>query len=131
MNINILLLEDDLAIASGLTYALEKEGYVPSHYKSIKEVMPVAREEEFHLAILDMQLPDGNGKAVGEVLLKRGIPKEQLASLFRKFENSQNENGYGIGLPLALSIIREQDGDIEVVSGGNGEGAIFIVKFFR
>ena len=61
----------------------------------------------------------------------KGIPKEQLGTLFRRFENSQNKNGYGIGLPLALSIIREQGGDIEVVPGGSGEGATFIMKFFR
>lgn len=60
-----------------------------------------------------------------------GIPREKIAHLFQRFENSQNENGYGIGLPLALSIIRKQDGDIEVVPGGNGQGATFIVKFFR
>lgn len=60
-----------------------------------------------------------------------GIPRERVAGLFRKFENSQNENGYGIGLPLALSIIRGQNGDIEVIPGGNGAGATFMVKFYR
>ena len=60
----------------------------------------------------------------------KGIPREQLPLLFQRFENSQNENGYGIGLPLALSIIREQNGDIEVIPGGNGEGATFLLKFF-
>lgn len=60
-----------------------------------------------------------------------GIPKERIASLFRKFENSQSENGYGIGLPLALSIVRGQNGDIEVFPGGNGTGATFTVKFYK
>lgn len=60
-----------------------------------------------------------------------GITKEQMAHLFQRFENSQNENGYGIGLPLALAIIRKQDGDIEVIPGGNGQGATFTLKFFR
>lgn len=60
-----------------------------------------------------------------------GIPKEWIASLFRKFENSQSENGYGIGLPLALSIVRGQNGDIEVFPGGNGTGATFTVKFYK
>lgn len=59
-----------------------------------------------------------------------GISKEQIAHLFQRFENSQNENGYGIGLPLALAIIRKQDGDIEVLPGGNGRGATFTIKFF-
>lgn len=60
-----------------------------------------------------------------------GIPKEQIAHLFQRFENSQNENGYGIGLPLALAIISKQDGDIEVIPGGNGQGATFTLKIFR
>lgn len=60
-----------------------------------------------------------------------GIKREQLSSLFRRFEGSQKENGYGIGLPLALSIMRAQNGDIEVSPGGKGIGATFVMKFYR
>ena len=74
MDTNILLLEDDVTIASGLIYALEKEGYVPSHYKTIETATAAVQEKEFQLAMLDMQLPDGSGKEVGDLLLKRGIP---------------------------------------------------------
>lgn len=74
MSINILLLEDDFAIASGLGYALEKEGYTPKHYSTVGTAMQAILEKEFHLAILDMRLPDGNGKDVWEVLRKKGVP---------------------------------------------------------
>lgn len=60
-----------------------------------------------------------------------GLKKEQIARLFRRFESSQKEDGYGIGLPLALSIMRAQNGDIEVSPGGKGSGATFIMKFYR
>lgn len=60
-----------------------------------------------------------------------GLAKEQYAALFRRFENSTNENGYGIGMPLALSIMKGQNGDIDVELGGNGKGATFLLKFFR
>lgn len=60
-----------------------------------------------------------------------GLKKEQIACLFRRFESSQKENGYGIGLPLALSIMRAQNGDIEVLPGGNGTGATFCMKFYK
>ena len=60
-----------------------------------------------------------------------GLKKEQIARLFRRFESSQKENGYGIGLPLALSIMRAQNGDIEVTPGGNGVGATFCMKFYK
>lgn len=57
----ILLVEDDSMIASGLVYALEQEGYETVHCKSVKETDAVLQSSRFHLAILDMQLPDGNG----------------------------------------------------------------------
>lgn len=60
-----------------------------------------------------------------------GLNKEQLAGLFRRFENSRKENGYGIGLPLALSIMRAQNGEIEVLPGGKGVGATFVMKFYK
>ncbi|MDE6950984.1 MAG: HAMP domain-containing histidine kinase [Lachnospiraceae bacterium] len=60
-----------------------------------------------------------------------GLSRERLAVLFRRFENSQKENGYGIGLPLARSIMRAQNGDIEVLPGGKGVGATFIMKFYK
>lgn len=60
-----------------------------------------------------------------------GLKKEQLSRLFRKFESSQKEDGYGIGLPLALSIMRAQNGDIEVKPGGKGVGATFFLKFYK
>ena len=42
-----------------------------------------------------------------------------------------NENGFGIGMPLALSILKGQGGDIDVDFGGRGEGTTFILKFFK
>ncbi len=74
MTTNILLLEDDLTIASGLMYALEKEGYIPSHCQTIEKAIQAIKEKEFQLAVLDMQLPDGNGKEVGNLLIQKGIP---------------------------------------------------------
>lgn len=60
-----------------------------------------------------------------------GLRKEQVAGLFRRYENSRKENGYGIGLPLALSIMRAQKGEIEVLPGGKGTGATFVMKFYK
>lgn len=71
---NILLLEDDVSIASGLIYALEKEGYIPSHYSTIEKAVQATKEKEYQLAILDIQLPGGNGKEVGKLLMKKGVP---------------------------------------------------------
>ncbi len=65
---SILLVEDDAIIASGLVYALEQEGYITVHSKSVSEAKAEASNSVFDLAILDMQLPDGTGFEVREIL---------------------------------------------------------------
>ena len=68
----ILVLEDDVMIASGLVYALESEGYEAVHAKNIKEAQAVIKGSGFDLGILDMQLPDGRGSDVGKMLKENG-----------------------------------------------------------
>jgi signal transduction histidine kinase len=60
-----------------------------------------------------------------------GIPKNEMARMFRRFENSRGYGGYGIGLPLALSIMRGQDGDIQIDGKSKNGGATFTLKFFK
>ncbi len=60
-----------------------------------------------------------------------GMKREQYAALFKRFEYSTNENGFGIGMPLALSIMKGQNGDIDIDFGGNGKGATFTLKFYK
>ena len=54
-----------------------------------------------------------------------------MLPLFKRFEYSTNENGFGIGMPLALSIVKGQGGDMDVDFGGNGQRTTFTVKFFK
>ena len=60
-----------------------------------------------------------------------GMTGAQIKNLFNRFEGSRSDKGYGIGLPLALAIMRGQNGDIEVDGGGNGRGAAFMLKLFK
>ncbi|HPJ01657.1 MAG TPA: response regulator transcription factor [Candidatus Limiplasma sp.] len=62
--VRILLVEDDTMIASGLSYALEAEGYIVAHAKDIATARQLAAEAPFDLAVLDMQLPDGSGSDI-------------------------------------------------------------------
>ena len=71
---NILILEDDVMIASGLMYAIESEGYMACLAKNIKEAFKLISESQFDLGILDMQLPDGRGLDVGRKLKEEGVP---------------------------------------------------------
>jgi signal transduction histidine kinase len=60
-----------------------------------------------------------------------GISNADIARLFKKFEGSRSDKGYGVGLPLALKIMRGQGGDIEVSAGSSGTGAVFTLKFYK
>ena len=70
----ILFLEDDVMIASGVKYALENEGYEVEHAKDVSTAKSLISGNAFSLAIIDMQLPDGNGLEVGRMLTGRGVP---------------------------------------------------------
>ena len=68
MMYRILIVEDDPSIAAGLSYALEKEGYFVTQCRSVAEAFEVSEAVHFDLAVLDMQLPDGVGKEIGQKL---------------------------------------------------------------
>lgn len=70
----ILILEDDIMIASGVTYALEAEGYEAIHATDVRSAIEQIGKTTFDLAILDMQLPDGNGFDVSKKLLGKNTP---------------------------------------------------------
>ncbi len=57
----ILLLEDDAALRIGLSYDLEAEGYNLIVAETIEEGREVVANNNIDLAILDVDLPDGNG----------------------------------------------------------------------
>jgi len=61
MRQNILLVEDDIMIASGLMFAFQQEGYTVTHCQSVMETVHALNSVQFDLVIIDMQLPDGTG----------------------------------------------------------------------
>jgi len=62
----ILLVEDDAIIASGLVYALEAEGWSVVHCTDAAGAIKALTERKFSLALLDLSLPDRSGFAVFE-----------------------------------------------------------------
>ncbi|MCR5797523.1 MAG: response regulator transcription factor [Eubacterium sp.] len=58
---SILLLEDDLGLSEGLTFALKKQGYEIDEKRTIAEAKKAWNENTYDLLILDVSLPDGNG----------------------------------------------------------------------
>lgn len=59
----ILLIEDDLTIAAGITYSLELENFQVQHFSNVSDSMNYINQDSFDitLAILDLTLPDGSG----------------------------------------------------------------------
>ena len=58
---NILLLEDDPAIAATVVFALEREGFVVGHHLLVGAAALAAERQLPDAAVLDVGLPDGNG----------------------------------------------------------------------
>ncbi|MCI0393417.1 MAG: response regulator transcription factor [Chloroflexi bacterium] len=57
----ILLVEDNDAVALGLIYGLEKEGYTVRRAATAAAASQHTAAPDFDLLILDIRLPDGNG----------------------------------------------------------------------
>ena len=70
----ILILEDDVMIASGLKYAIENEGFEAFHAARISEAADIAAAQDLDLGLLDMQLPDGRGDEIGRRLKEKDVP---------------------------------------------------------
>lgn len=68
----LFILEDDAAIAMGLSYFLKNEGYDVTVAKSVKSAYEILNKEVFSLYILDLTLPDGSGYDVCREIKKRG-----------------------------------------------------------
>ena len=71
---HILFAEDDDSIAAGLVYAMEEEGYRVTRCKDAVSALRKIKEQSFDLALLDMQLPDGSGKEIGQAAKNRCTP---------------------------------------------------------
>jgi DNA-binding response OmpR family regulator len=69
----ILLIEDDAAIARGLTDGLLREGYTVAWQATGRAGEAFARAHQPHLIILDVRLPDGSGFDVCRRLRQAGL----------------------------------------------------------
>lgn len=61
---DIFLLEDDDAIAMGLSYSLENEGYTVTVATSVSQALEIINQKKFSMYLLDLTLPDGSGYSV-------------------------------------------------------------------
>ena len=57
----LFLLEDDLSLINGLSFALKKQGYEVTVARTTLEADVLWERGEYNLAVLDVSLPDGSG----------------------------------------------------------------------
>ena len=60
----ILVVEDEASISEPLSSALEREGFAPAVAKTAAEALSLARSTDPELILLDLMLPDGDGRDV-------------------------------------------------------------------
>lgn len=105
MNIRILLVEDDIFLREGLSEMLTKEGYdvtVAENFITANEKI----REHFHLIILDIMLPDGNGL--------------ELCQEIRKADNN-----------TPILFLTACDDEIQIVRGLDAGADDYVTKPFR
>jgi len=66
--IHVLVVEDDMTIASGIVYSLEQEQFKVTQVSTVKGAKAVLAEQSFGLCLLDISLPDGSGYEVCRVI---------------------------------------------------------------
>ena len=57
----IFLLEDDLSLINGLSFAFKKQGFELNIARTLKEAEELWTDGKYDLLVLDVSLPDGSG----------------------------------------------------------------------
>ena len=57
----IFLVEDDLSLINGLSFAIKKQGYMMDVARTFREADQIWAEGKYDLVVLDVSLPDGSG----------------------------------------------------------------------
>ena len=68
----LLLVEDDVMVASGIKLGLTDAGYAVDWVGSAERAIEVSRSEAFDVAIIDLGLPSMDGLALTQRLRKEG-----------------------------------------------------------
>ena len=105
----ILVLEDDAELNQTITYALEKEGYHVLSAYTCRDAEALLRRASLNLAILDVNLPDGDGFGFCSHLKSQ----KQVPVLFLSARDLEEDvlNGYESGAddyvtkPFSMKIL--------------------------
>ncbi len=92
----ILIVEDDLALSSGLCFELDTSGYLTSAAYTLEKADRLLKKESFHLVLLDVNLPDGNGFDLCKKI-KADFPEIPVIFLTANDMDKDVINGFDLG----------------------------------
>jgi len=107
----ILVVDDERTLRYALKEGLSEEGYRVETAGDLSEALAFLNREEFHLALLDQKLPDGNGlEFLREIRTRYPDMQVVMMTAFGKFENAVEATKAGcfdyIGKPFELDHMK-------------------------
>ena len=91
----ILIIEDDLSLINGLSFAIIKQGYELDIARTVLETDAIFADKKYDLVILDVSLPDGSGFDICKKIRK--ISKVPIIFLTAADEETDIIMGLDIG----------------------------------
>lgn len=109
----ILVVEDDLALSAGLCFELDTSGYLTVAAYNCGKTRQLLKENQFDLAILDVNLPDGNGFELCQEV-KAAMPELPVIFLTANDLEEDVINGFDLGAddyitkPFSIQILKRR-----------------------
>lgn len=95
---NILIVDDEPALREMVQELLEKEGYLHIDIaKDCKQAREVFNSKEYHMVLLDVMLPDGDGFSLYEELKQEEKSQIPVIFLSARDEDFARLKGLGLG----------------------------------
>ena len=95
---NILIVDDEPALREMVQELLEKEGYLHiDTAKDCKQAREVFNSKEYHMVLLDVMLPDGDGFSLYEELKQEEKSQIPVIFLSARDEDFARLKGLGLG----------------------------------
>ena len=113
----ILVVDDDAALARGLTEALTRESYAVKTAGTVQRARRMLHEEKIDLVLLDLILPDGSGEELCKEMHREGTPPP-IIMLTSKKDEVDKIVGFEIGADDYVTKpfnVREQMARIKAV----------------
>jgi two-component system, OmpR family, response regulator RegX3 len=85
--VHVLLVEDEASVAEPLAQALRREGFEPTVVSTVADALESAAQVDFGFVLLDLTLPDGDGRDVCRVLRRHSaVPIVMLTARGTEFD---------------------------------------------